>query len=339
MKRILIDEGIKQLAEEYKSQLDGDQNAPKPISNLEALKGGLKRLGEKYKEYIDVVKDCYIHHQLITLKPSEFERIHNDYFVKFQDGRSKIDLSKCFSKRKPDGKWGAKEPFYMHIVKALRYKDVQSDIYPTFLLKMGIRACVYCNAAFSVGSKEDDTDGDKDNKINYTLDHYKPKNKYPYLAVSFFNLYPCCASCNSTKAQREPIWQLYAEAPREDLNPFIFELEKASRLKYELSWNADDLQILFHDKRYASAFSDIYSKYFHIRKLYNCFKPEVEEILWKQKIYNSTMINLMRSTLPHNINIPDTRRLILGNYCDEKDILKRPLAKLYQDIAKQIHLL
>lgn len=208
MKRILIDDGIKQLAEEYKFQLDGDQNPPKPFSNLELLKGDLNGLGKNYIDYIDVVKDCYIHHQLITLKPSEFEGIHNEYFVKFQSGATKIDLSECFSKRKPDGKWEAKEPFYMHIVNALRYKYVQSDIYPTFLLKMGIRTCVYCNAAFAVGSKENDTVGDKDYKINYTLDHYKPKNKYPYLAVSFFNLYPCCASCNSTKAQREPIWHI-----------------------------------------------------------------------------------------------------------------------------------
>ncbi len=54
--------------------------------------------------------------------------------------------------------------------------------------------CPYCNM---VEIKQTATDT---NKIynNYDLDHYYPKWKYPYLAISLYNLIPSCIECNRT---------------------------------------------------------------------------------------------------------------------------------------------
>lgn len=39
------------------------------------------------------------------------------------------------------------------------------------------------------------------------IDHFLPKRKYPFLAVSFYNLIPCCTNCNelANKGDFDPL--------------------------------------------------------------------------------------------------------------------------------------
>ena len=82
-----------------------------------------------------------------------------------------------------------------------------------------------------------------------------------------------------------------------------------------------------------------YDEDFHIRKLYNNFKSEVEEVIWRSRIYSSKMVEAMQQSGLYYLKPQDVNRYIIGNYDREEDIMKRPLAKLTQDIAKQIGLL
>ena len=47
------------------------------------------------------------------------------------------------------------------------------------------------------------------------MDHYYPRDLYPYLAVSLYNLVPCCAVCNAAKGpldtMKDPILYPYDE--------------------------------------------------------------------------------------------------------------------------------
>lgn len=47
------------------------------------------------------------------------------------------------------------------------------------------------------------------------MDHYYPRDLYPYLAVSLYNLVPCCAVCNTAKGpldtMKDPILYPYDE--------------------------------------------------------------------------------------------------------------------------------
>ncbi|GAK20035.1 hypothetical protein JCM19052_506 [Vibrio sp. JCM 19052] len=58
--------------------------------------------------------------------------------------------------------------------------------------------CFYCNSAsLDIISKE------RHNKRNtkkalFDLDHFYLRSKYPYLSLCFYNLIPCCHSCNSS---------------------------------------------------------------------------------------------------------------------------------------------
>jgi hypothetical protein len=40
----------------------------------------------------------------------------------------------------------------------------------------------------------------KSKELMPEIDHFYPKDKYPFLAVSFFNLIPSCLTCNGLSA-------------------------------------------------------------------------------------------------------------------------------------------
>ncbi|SFM78770.1 HNH endonuclease [Rugamonas rubra] len=55
--------------------------------------------------------------------------------------------------------------------------------------------CPYCQQSFSFTVQKPKGKG---GAFRPTLDHYYPKGKYPYLALSLYNLVPSCYSCNSS---------------------------------------------------------------------------------------------------------------------------------------------
>ena len=57
--------------------------------------------------------------------------------------------------------------------------------------KIGVEICPYCNRSFIYTTPK------KGTRPQY--DHYYPKSKYPYLALSMYNLIPCCPVCNNAK--------------------------------------------------------------------------------------------------------------------------------------------
>ena len=83
-----------------------------------------------------------------------------------------------------------------------------------------------------------------------------------------------------------------------------------------------------------------HNKRFHVNALYQSFKDEAEELLWKYKTRNDTYINQLidsfQKKFPYKRN--EIKRFLYGFYSQEKDIHKRPLTKMKQDVAKQLKL-
>lgn len=225
--------------------------------------------------------------------------------------------------------------FYMHIVDAMGYDDVREKIFPKYMKNLNIKSCVYCGTQYAVSVKKGKTNRSKTYLSTYTLDHYMPKSQYPYLATSFFNLYPCCAHCNQLKSTKNPIFTLYDTSIN---SPFKFTLDNKSFLKYSMTGESDDLRIVFGpNSGIPKQMVDDYENYFHINKLYENFNDTIEEIIWKYRAHNISAIKALKDAefnfIPCNADI---NRFILGNYDQANDTLKRPLAKLIQDIAKQL---
>ena len=80
-----------------------------------------------------------------------------------------------------------------------------------------------------------------------------------------------------------------------------------------------------------------------IEELYDNYTDVAAEIFEKSKIYNKTkkleLQKLFKQVFNKKINDQDMNVLILGNFVEEKDILKRPISKFMQDIAKDVGLL
>ena len=59
-------------------------------------------------------------------------------------------------------------------------------------------------------------------------------------------------------------------------------------------------------------------------------------MIWRKRIYNADMLKAMQQSGVYVLKPHDVNRFIIGNYDREEDIQKRPLAKLIQDVAKQL---
>mgnify|MGYP002524515373 CR=1 FL=1 len=323
MRRILIDNKIRSIASTYKDCLKRGQGKYKtPLEKLKTLKSS-SILDDKEKEYVQLIIDKW--ENLILAEPpftaiiSDFERIYTT------EGIAEETVA--------DGSKKGKK-FYEMIVDAMRYSYVQENIYPKIIYNLGIRTCVYCNAqyAFSYSSG-------RNVFSNYELDHWLPKSKYPYLCTSFYNLQPSCSKCNKSKLDRDDIlpFCLYTNNPNE-LNPFRFSIDNESCALYLLTHKRDDLQVLFTSEE--TGLKENMDDLFDISVQYQAHKDVVEEIVWKDKIYNKTILEIYQDSFESlGFRKYDFNRFILSNFDKEEDILKRPLSKMTQDIAKQLGLI
>lgn len=328
MIQIAITSEIEQYANDYLKDLKDLPDNPK--DKLARLVNDLNTAG--YTAESSYVQQIITHYEdIITAKP-------NDYTTRIASLFAYLNLSQKIRlniTQKNGTNKSVCQTVYMHIVDAMRYDDVREKIFPKYMKKLNIKTCVYCGSQYAVSIKKGKTNRGKTYLSSFTIDHYMPKSKYPYLATSFFNLYPCCAHCNQIKSDKSPIFQLYNTS---NISPFRFTLDKQSFLKYSMTGDSNDLRIIFGSNLGTPQQKvDDYENYFHINKLYENFNDTVEEIIWKYRAYNTSAIKALKNSgfnfIPHKADI---NRFILGNYDQVNDALKRPLAKLVQDIAKQL---
>ena len=292
---------------------------------LEELKAHIDPNCTDYIRYIEVLINEY--DNILRLKESEFDDFLNN-FLNF----GTIDFSsKNWIDSQNRGRYeGA---FYSNIVEAMEYENIRDKEYAEAIKSLGIKTCVYCNAEYMPIVKITK----RSHRCRFEADHFRPKDKYPFLCISFYNLLPSCAFCNRSKNNNETNFYLYTENS-EEVSPFHFELDKKSIIDYEYSFDTEKLNILFIGE---SSIIKNHETRFHISDIYKSFKDEAEEILWKAKTitpsYTANLIASFRSVFK-NLDEKEIRYLY-GFYDKEKDIHKRPLTKMKQDIAKQLKIL
>lgn len=99
-----------------------------------------------------------------------------------------------------------------------------------FIKALGVKYCPYCNADSVYSSffwGEDEEAGDW--SIQSELDHFMPKNRYPFLAISLYNLVPSCRRCNGSIKGGEDI------AFDDCLYPYVDSLHDAIEFAYDPS--------------------------------------------------------------------------------------------------------
>lgn len=210
--------------------------------------------------------------------------------------------------------------------------------------KLNIKSCVYCNTQYSLTVNHNGQ-----NKMLFHFDHYYPKSKYPFLSLSFYNLIPCCASCNMSKTATE--YHL-----DDNFHPYVdslhkvakYEIEKGNLTRYLLDLNEQEINIKFNLRK-EFALDPIlekklthYKKEFKLETQYNQFKDVAAEIFLKALYYNSARKLELKNFFKKNKNVHLNKelidRFIVGNYTEDKHLLNRPLAKFMKDLSEDLNL-
>lgn len=198
-----------------------------------------------------------------------------------------------------------------------------------FINNIGMDTCPYCNRNYIYSLS-------KNRSIKPQIDHFYPKSKYPFFGVSYYNLIPSCETCNGLNAKGS-------------LDPVSIGLSNPYLL------NAGDFKISYDIKKISTMNpltdkSSINVKFvkclpghnvaFNLDKFYAMHSDHVLELIIKSKLkYAQPYRDYLNSYTGLKFSHSEIDRLILGSYSKDEDIHKRPLAKLYQDIGRELGLL
>ena len=370
MRRILITERIKGIAQTYAQELalikKGNpkdrlltlsNSLKKSSASIWLLKKGAskgypavysKHKGNAFIAPSEYVKAIYDHYDgLNALLPSEyFDRI-GKYVDPKLAGYEICNIKVKLPKKR-------RQPLYELIVEAMRYSTVQKDIISKYIRQVGIKTCVYCNAQFATTASIQEMKLVKRKLLEvtntpascYELDHNKPKSKYPYLCTNFYNLQPCCSSCNRRKNDRELDFSLYYEDGDIDTTPVHFAMAESDIIHFRISNNGKGIKPYLCNEGVdtppsvadKSSMAGKLNDMLNVQGIYDEHEDIVEEILWRHKIYSSGFMTATNNQIKSlGLDGFDMKRFILGGYYDrEGDFLRRPLSIMKNDLWEQL---
>jgi len=302
-----------------------------------------KKIDEFLKKRLPKEQRAFLQYIRINLKkiligrPEELEKIANEIEVHFPTVVAQIRHSKskaysllgkiqtlfnydAFTKRNAPSKWGA-------------YR---------LATLLNVNVCVYCNRQYT------HTYSSPEKRVRPQFDHFLDKASHPYMAISLYNLIPCCSICNSSLKGTEKF------TTKTHLHPYIegvgerirFSVRfKTDSLDYMKLWdgNSDVFDIVFKTSRKTPLnFQKRFIRTirtFKIKELYQFHKDYTAELIVKSQVYNDARIGSLLVDFPQLFqNRDDVLRMITTNYTKVEDLDKRVLAKLTIDIASEFEL-
>ena len=341
MKQILITPAIKDMAQEYADTLFVDKKGKfvQPVAGLKNLiidlhevNGGLADC-DKYVKYVEEIINDFS--KLKNLLPSQVKEYKKKYDGILNDDKLSATIKhrkRNLPKDKKDRK-GLTEysiSFYDEIVCRMHYGDDRPYL-GKYMKQIGLNTCVYCNnakAAVSVDRQE----------VYYPFDHSKPKDKYPFLCISFFNLYPCCTNCNGHKLNDvNKAFQIYVEdEPLKD--PFVFKIER----KKMVDGDPSSIIVDFGSRTVADKdFADDYNESYRITVFYNSEdeKRSSYKMLKDIEKYRASYPDATEASLKLKVNRKELLQEVLGVDDDETNIFTDVNKKLKLDTAKDAKLI
>lgn len=200
---------------------------------------------------------------------------------------------------------------------------------------IGVTICPYCNRSYIFTSSKNGT------RPQY--DHYFPKSKYPYLALSMYNLIPCCAVCNGLKHDKNthetPIIYPYTDSYGEKavfeesgVNADNIEAWLGTAKEYKITIKyADDIEDELKGKIKNAV------TIFKLEELYSKHSDYVRDILRTAHIYSDDYFEGLVTQYPDLFKSKkEARDFVFFNYLEERDWGKRVLAKLTHDISQKV---
>lgn len=201
-----------------------------------------------------------------------------------------------------------------------------------------IKVCPYCNKNW-INTVYDENG----NKVtNPQLDHFFPKNEYPILRLSFYNLIPSCETCNA-RIKKESFLPLnnFIHPYVESFDPecFLFPIAVDSESLFGVGENYRiSLESELSCEKYSKAKANY--DFFHLEQIYEEHGDIISEVFFKRIKYGLTRIeDLLSHEMFKGMSIEEAYRVVFSNYYDEKDFNKRPFSKLTKDTLRSLELI
>lgn len=208
--------------------------------------------------------------------------------------------------------------------------------------KLGVTVCPYCNRSYIFTVEKDARNG----KVRPQYDHFFPKSKYPYLAVSMYNLIPSCAVCNSGKSDKDS----FKDQKVQYLNPYVEGYGTKTFLQITPKKKKDRIRGCVGlaeeytvkpksapdvDKDAAKRIQDTWDL-LKLGPLYEKHSDYIRNILRAKQIYTEEYLDQLMKSFPGAFDdMDDLKNVVYFNYLDEEDWGKRILAKLTHDLEAE----
>lgn len=319
-------------------ELNGEKERKQELENK--LKQGIK------KKWIndDVIQLCQYLSQENNIKDIIVKRAYQD---------TNTILLKVIGKREDKDKLD--EELFVVINKIIDYdilentKKVNNDsIKISYWLtqRLGVNTCPYCNRT-PIHTVFDSTKSNKE-LIKPTLDHFYPKSKNPFLALSFYNLIPSCYYCNSSlKGSKDmdivthlnPYIDGFGEDAKFSFLPVSLLSPQSNPDNYKITLAPNKEKGLSKEKQ-RQIFGDNSEEgnvnLFKLEEIYQVHRDLVGELVVKAEVFKAQQENIRQFYQALSTNDSELYQFYFGNYLDEQDHNKRPLAKLTKDIVTEI---
>ncbi len=261
---------------------------------------------KKLKDIEPYIKSCFgdewNFEKLIKAKPKELERLSKNY--KFKCCSSVINFKTYYG--------------YLNNYKEEKFyikKDGKKIPYRAYELikSLNINTCPYCNrnTIYNLSYQK---------KRTSELDHFYPQSKYPFFALSFYNLVPSCKVCNKIKLDNDDKEYINPYDERFNFNKNMKFMMKVKNSTFNYNENGFKIGCKFNDdindnekQRIKNNIKDL-----ALYDLYQNHRDIVLELTQKSIIYNDSYID----ELAHNYsglfkNREDLLRLITGGYVND----------------------
>ena len=300
----LVDEHYDAIVEYYKRD-----NIKTPKSDIKYINDWLLKIINKDFEYV------------IKATPEQLENLLNNFksFAQYPYYIERlVNMYKAFASSS----------------KRLRNKNEEDYNAYKLIQKLEITVCPYCNRNFIHNIEKKRT-----KKIRTSeMDHFYPVSKYPFLAVSFYNLIPSCKVCNKLKLDDETkIINPYDK--RYNGNKSVKFSHKITGVEFYNKPEQIKLEIEYKSKK--SKENELFEKSFEVFKLnelYENHKDIIVELIKKQHMYSEEYLETLYKQYEGTLfkNFEHLKGIIFGNYISDDEINKRPLAKFTKDILTDL---
>lgn len=202
------------------------------------------------------------------------------------------------------------------------YDKVSSEYGLSFVDRLNIKTCPYCNRQFIHTIKSIRQERPE-------LDHFYPKSKYPLFCLSFYNLIPACHSCNHIKTKDNigvnPYYRAFG-------GKFVITDKSGNKLTKSQIYRLTEKEIRL-DFAQSDIFEDKNVEVLGLKDVYNKHTDYIKELIDKSMAYDA---HARRALVESFQGVGYSQRqvydFVWGRHLRDAEFEDRPLSKLTKDI-------